>query len=269
LEGWFELHKDTPVTMISLTGKYEGHNIRQHWDKLNRSKKLLLDLIRKYFPGVDYFWVAEPHKSGYAHYHLAVFTRVDNSVKDTKKQGLEDKFRELWSEKYKTGSHTYGLEFSYKEDDKKLKGLKNYLTKYLRKSFLLDSWTPEYLVWNAILWDSGYRSYGASKNLSAIMKLGETPQKGTVWLQTRVDDDECGERTIWGRQYIPDWLDSPFWLDNNKGWHEKTGTFDPPAQYTYTWGRKTTNRLIVNKIHWTEMNIIPRPHKSVYAQWKQ
>jgi len=263
LEYWFELQKDRPVTMITLTSYHEGLSISAAWEKLNNSRWLLLKLIRKYFGQVDYFWVVEPHKSGYIHYHLAVFADVSNNVKDNKGKGMEDKFRDLWSKKYKTGNHTYGLQFSQKTDNQKIKGLKDYLSKYLRKGFLMGTWSIGMLVFNAHLWDMGFRMYGASKCISHIMKLPEQPHKQTVWLETKLEDNE-GEKVIHYRQYIPDWLDSDFWLYGGELRHT-----DPPSQYFCDWGRKLSNKLVVALRRWQDLNIKPRDHSvSIYDKFR-
>jgi hypothetical protein len=246
LEYWFTQQMDRPVTMITLTSYHEGHTIQEAWDELSRSRGKLLKLIAHYFDKPDYFWVVEPHKSGYVHFHLAVFADVSNNKKDKYGEGIEDKFRRLWSKKYQTGNHTYGLDFSQKKGDEKLRSLKKYLSKYLQKGFLLDNWTPAMLVFNACLWETGFRMYGASKTVSHIMNIKEEKQNKIVWLETKIKDvkkdtHEDGseytydeERVVWYRQYIPDWLDSPFWLQDNAN---KIRLKDPAAIYIYDWGR--------------------------------
>ena len=259
LEYWFALQMDRPVTMITLTSYHEGMTIQQQWNELSKSRGKLLKLLAFYFDSTDYFWVVEPHKKGYVHFHLAVFADVSNNKKDKYGEGIEDKFRRLWSKKYKTGNHTYGLDFSQKKGDEKLRSLKNYLSKYLQKGFLLDKWTPAMLVFNACLWDTGFRMYGASKNVSHIMNIEEEKRNDIVWLETKINDVKkdtqqdgteftyTEERVVWYRQYIPDWLDSSFWLqDKATGYYQErkqgligTGIrlHDPDKTYIYDWGR--------------------------------
>jgi len=268
LEFWFEMQQDRPVTLITLTSYQEGESISGAWHKLNKSRDLLIKLIRKYFGDVDYFWVPEPFKSGYVHYHLAVFAEVDNYTRDTTKhvgwvrckersnediwelmdgQGIEDKFRDLWEKKYKTGSHTYGLDFSPKKDESKIQHLKNYLSKYLEKGFLLNSWSAGMLLFNAHLWETGFRMYGASKRIRAMMNIEDDKPNPVVWLETRMQTIELTpeneeveiDKVIWYRLYIPDWIDSPMWL-GERG--EILGT-DPPAMYLYDWGRKAKGEI--------------------------
>ena len=260
LEWWFGEQMDRPVTMITLTSYHEGMTIQQQWNELSKSRGKLLKLLEFYFDSPDYFWVVEPHKKGYVHFHLAVFADVSNNKKDKYNEGIEDKFRRLWSKKYKTGNHTYGLDFSQKKGDNKLRSLKNYLSKYLKKGFLLEKWTPAMLVFNACLWDTGFRMYGASKNVSHIMNIQDEKENNIVWLETKINDvkkdtQQDGteftyeeERVVWYRQYIPDWLDTALWLkDTSNGIYHDRGKDDiipclrmkdPEKVYFCDWGRK-------------------------------
>ena len=298
LEFWFEMQEDRPVTMITLTCAHAGMTVASAWYELNKSRVKLLKLVAKYFDSPDYFWVPEPHPkedAGFVHYHLAVFAEVDNYTRDTSKhvgwvkckerqdediwdlmdgQGIEDKFRDLWERKYKTGSHTYGLEFSQKKGDEKIVSLKKYLTKYLEKGFLLGDWSIGQLIFNANLHETGFRMYGASRAIRKMMNIEDDIQKydviyswkenefhsvlddlgkgyaeliekrfgsDIVWLETRLESLEVtpeGEevsidKVIWYRQYIPDWLDSDFWV-----WKGELRVVDPPPIYIYEWGRK-------------------------------
>jgi len=263
LSHWFEEQEDRPVTMITLTSGRRDLSISGQWYDLNKSKKKLQDLIRKYFGDVDYFWVPEPHKDGYVHYHMAVFADVDNNTKDKRGEGIEDKLRNLWSKKYGTGSHTYGLDFSHKKGDGKIKDLKNYLSKYLAKGFLIDKWTLGMLKFNANLWETGYRMYGASKRIREVMNIKDEKPSQIVWLETKMTSPETTEegeeieieKIIWYRQYIPDWIDSDFWLTPG-GYIAPT---DPPPQYIYDWGRPCSYHAQEYKVvHWQDMNIPKR-----------
>jgi len=303
LEYWFELQEDRPVTMITLTsyqrkwlenGKirygYKDVSIQGAWNELNKGRGKLLKLIAKYFPGADYFWVVEPHKSGYVHYHLAVFADVSNEVKDNKGKGIEDKFRDLWSKKWKIGSHSYGLDFSQKKNkDEKIQNLKNYLSKYLEKGFLLNKWTPGMLKFNANLWETGFRMYGASTAIRKMMNIeGDNQQHETiyywkdsegfddlgegyadldsyrigsdvVWLQMKVKDENGEEHTVHGhgRAYIPDWIDSDFWLTPEG--HILPS--DPPPKYIHDWGRPCSYHAQEYSVtRWQDMNI-PKRHR--------
>ena len=226
LEYWFELQEDRPVTMITFTGYHTGYSIGNVFERITCSRRLILKLIHKYFGNVDYFWVWEPHPgkdTGYPHVHLAIFADVSNHHEWWTHQhgidwyrgevNLEDKFRELYSKKYVTGSHTYGLDFSQKKGDNKIKSLKNYLVKYLEKGFLLKEWSVGTLLFNVHLWAGRYRMYGASKNISAIMKDPEQKCKNVVWLETKIETADSGDKIVYHREYIPGWIDSSLWSE--------------------------------------------------------
>ncbi len=239
LEFWFEMQEDQPVTMITLTSYQADHTIPQAWQALNKGRHNLLSMLSKHLGKIDYFWVPEPHKSGYVHYHMAVFADIPIE--------LENKLRKLWAEKYQIGSHTYGLDFSQKRDKKsKINHLKNYLSKYLEKGFLIGEWTTGMLLFNAHLWDTGFRMYGASKRIRDMMNIKDEKDSDVVWLETRMQTMELtpdGEeveidKVIWYRQYIPDWIDSSFWLDING----KVRITDPPPMYFCNWGRVLKER---------------------------
>lgn len=239
LEFWFEMQEDQPVTMITLTSYQADHTIPQAWQALNKGRHNLLSMLSKYLGKIDYFWVPEPHKSGYVHYHMAVFADIPIE--------LENKLRKLWAEKYQIGSHTYGLDFSQKRDKKsKINHLKNYLSKYLEKGFLIGEWTTGMLLFNAHLWDTGFRMYGASKRIRDMMNIKDEKDSDIVWLETRMQTMELtpeGEeveidKVIWYRQYIPDWIDSQLWLDING----KVRITDPPPLYLCNWGRVLKER---------------------------
>jgi hypothetical protein len=249
--------------MITLTSGRRDLSVAEAWHDLNQSKKKLQDLLRFYFGDVDYFWVPEPHKDGYVHYHMAVFADVDNNTKDKRGEGIEDKLRNLWSKKYGTGSHTYGLDFSQKKGDGKIQHLKNYLSKYLAKGFLLDKWTRGMLIFNANLWETGFRMYGASRRIREMMNIEPDKPSQIVWLETKMLSPEITEKgeeieiekVIWYRQYIPDWIDSDFWLTPEGHIIPE----DPPQKYIYDWGRPCSHHAQEYKVvRWQDMNIPKR-----------
>jgi hypothetical protein len=246
LDFWFELQTDRPVTLATLTSYHpENESVSDSWFKLNQARGKFLKMIKKYCGNdTDYFWVPEPHPetdNGYVHYHCAIFAEIPIP--------LENKLRRLWADKYKVGSHTYGLDFSKKEGDDKIEHLKDYLSKYLEKGFLMKKWSIGTLIFNASLWETGFRLYGASTSIRKMMNIQDTDEKhevyytleesegfddlgpgyleivqhrrGTdiVWLETRMqtveltaDNEEVQvDEIVWDRQYIPDWLDHSFW----------------------------------------------------------
>jgi len=192
-------------TMISLTGYQEGLTVYQTWDSINSSREKLLKIVNKYLGKVDYLWVVEPHTekgTGYPHYHLVVFK--DISIE------LEDKLRNLYSEVWKTGSHTYGLDFKRLSGNEGIKNLKNYLMKYISKGYLTQAgWSKAELLFNAYLWGAShgyygdklersefnerkiYRLIGMSRHLSKMLQPEREEDNSTIWL--KIDETELFE----------------------------------------------------------------------------
>ena len=249
LAMWYEVNRIEGCTMISLTGYQENSGLSWYdtFDSINESRVKLLKILRKYFGKLSYFWVVEPHTqndTGYPHYHLVVFKNVDNEVKDGYGEGMEDKLRRLYSEEWKTGSHTYGLDFRQMKGEDDIQDLKNYLMKYISKGYINDQpWSPGELIFNAHLYGAThgarppkpgeapdfkgnytkkYRIIGMSRDLSDLLKPEVEDKEDIVWL--RVDETEpevtrkdpfTGEVTViaepttkplYSRQLIPDWL---------------------------------------------------------------
>jgi len=263
LTNWYEATKPG-CTMISLTGYQEGIPIYETWDRINQSRTKLLKICRKYLGQFSYIWVVEPHTkegSGYPHYHLVIFKTVDNTVKDSFGEGMEDKLRRLYSSDreiggWDTGSHTYGLDFKVMEGDQGIENLKNYLLKYISKSYITsDGWGDAELIFNAHLWGAShnwksddrdlvydeflnapcmYRLIGMSRDLSRLMKPIEDPDKEPVlWyhidetepIDVKTDKGEIEEeyvcKILYHREVLPDWL-FPFRpLLTREDWRER------------------------------------------------
>jgi hypothetical protein len=131
LDQWWNEHKG-PVTLLTLTTYQPGEYsqsikrkkvsieesflmLKEGWDKLSK-------ILRKYIPGLTYIWVIEPHASGYPHFHVIVFAEIP--------QPLQEKIKQLWSEKYQVGSEKHGVDFSTRIPDEDINSLRNYLMKY-------------------------------------------------------------------------------------------------------------------------------------------
>jgi hypothetical protein len=105
--------------------------------------------------------------------------------------------------------------------------------------------------------------YGASKRIREVMNIKDEKPSQIVWLETKMTSPETTEegeeieieKIIWYRQYIPDWIDSDFWLTPG-GYIAPT---DPPPQYIYDWGRPCSHHAQEYKVvHWQDMNIPKR-----------
>jgi len=247
VSNWYEANRIEGCTLITLTGYQEnsGLSFYDTWDNISESRIKLLKILRKYVGKISYFWVVEPHtqnETGYPHFHLAVFANIDNAIKDSNGEGMEDKLRRLYSEEWETGSHTYGLDFAPMIGDNSIKDLKNYLMKYISKGYIGDEiWSPGELIFNAHLYGAThgnrppkegempdikgnytkkYRLIGMSRDLSDLIRPDDPDREDIVWLkvdETEPTDakDENGEfvkveriKTLFERLLIPDWLDT-------------------------------------------------------------
>lgn len=167
LDDWM---KNNPgmVTMFTLTtyqgsksrfndGSYsrevKGRNltILECFDLLRESRTKFLNVLRNRYRGINYFWVLEPHATGYPHCHLVVFQEFSD---------VEQKeIKRLWSEKYQAGSYKRGIKISSKRSDESIQFIRNYLMKYMTKQFGKgdNPWTYGELLFNAIVWTMGSR----------------------------------------------------------------------------------------------------------------
>lgn len=129
------------------------------------------------------------------------------------------------------------------------------------------------LKFNANLWETGFRMYGASKRIREIMNIKDEKPSQIVWLETKMKAPETTpegeeietEKIIWYRQYIPDWLDSDFWV-----WNKEIRGDDPPAQYIFDWGRPCSHHAQeYNVVKWQDLNIRKRVYEeNPYDTWR-
>jgi hypothetical protein len=280
ISEWYEANRIDGCTLITLTGYQENSGLSWYdtLDNITEARRKLLKVLRKYLPGkVDYFWVIEPHtenNTGYPHIHLAVFTIVDNDIKDSFGEGMEDKLRRLYSEEWQVGSHTYGLDFKPMKGENEIVNLKNYLMKYISKGYINDNgWSDGELIFNAHLYGAThgdrppqpgeqlnvkgefakkYRLVGMSRPLSALLKPEVEDKEIIVWLHTDETEpaevkDEKGNvievtstiRVLFDRQFIPDWLDTWRELAKVQSWtsrvYDEKAARRARAQYGQAW----------------------------------
>lgn len=200
-----------PYTMLTLTtyqaGQYsikqKGHlvGIEESFEIINEGWRKLRDIIKNRIrKGVSYFWVLEPHKTGYPHIHIILFTEFTD--------GEKQRITNLWSEKYMAGSAEHGVKFSFEPDKTKIDDIRSYLISYLAGTFvdgdtgskyeysstgrkIKNRWTTSTLLFNTLVWQHGYRMWGASRDLSKVM--------------ARVIEDDDGEQIKWFKtmlQYV-------------------------------------------------------------------
>jgi hypothetical protein len=259
----------TTFTLVTLTASHDG-GFSETFDRLCKGRGLLMKILRKYLPKLRSVWVVEPHPNGsdigYPHIHLVLACRVDNSVKDSQGRGMEDKLRELWSEEWELGSHTFGLDFKVIENSNQAL---NYILSYTGKSFVSErGWGQEELIFNTMLYACSsnednprvYRTMGLCKEYSDLFKKKEEP---SVCLDARLfpivqeipgnlDGDVYPEKQIIQRpQLIPDWLGNRNLVDSIS-----KGSPDYTTRFKYDKAGKPLPRP---PSHWGRPNIETRP----------
>ncbi len=137
LEKWYN-QNDVFATMMTLTVYQRNHTISECLDNLQEHKKSLianLRYIRSQIGYLEYLWIIEPHKSGYPHLHMMIFTKEDFMP-------YEERLQNLWAEKYGAASKEHGLKLGShdsKGESKRLDFLTQYIFKYLGKSIVSEN----------------------------------------------------------------------------------------------------------------------------------
>ena len=189
LEAWHNL-ECLPVTLLTLTtyqnGWYshqKGRNltIPESFDALKTGWKKLSMILRKELKKIEYFWVMEPHESGYPHLHVMLFGAIEPE--------LQEKIAFLW-ESYGAGSRAHGVDFEIRPKTEGIQSLRNYLLKYLAKGlqgtdskFGDDPLLSGHWVFHSQVWKYKYRIVGSSRLLSRVMAYN-APERHTEWVRT-------------------------------------------------------------------------------------
>lgn len=197
LEAWHR-REGLPVTLLTLTTYQDGwysHSLGRELT-ISESFQVLKDgwnkismILRKEKRTIDYFWIMEPHQSGYPHMHVVLFAEIE--------PGLQDKISSLW-ESYGAGSRENGVDFEIRPKNKSIESLRNYLLKYLAKGLLgtgsqygEEGLSPGHWVFHSQVWKYHYRIVGSSLRLSRVMAY-DVPESALEWVRTELVD-EYGE----------------------------------------------------------------------------
>jgi len=163
------------ATMITLTTSQRGFDPEQCLFKLLDAYNKLFKILRKKFGTLDYFYILEPHKTGYPHMHIMYLKKFTESEK------LDIKLR--WSEKYGAGSFKNGVDFSEPRASDSgefaagsISRVRGYLMKYISKGLHAETMQPYELLFNALLKKNKIRLYNCSRNFSKIMKKADKPE---------------------------------------------------------------------------------------------
>jgi len=205
LEAWHK-REGLPVTLLTLTtyqdGWYshqKGRNltIPESFEALKTGWKKISMILRKELKTIEYFWVMEPHESGYPHLHVMLFGAIDSE--------LQEKIAFLW-ESYGAGSRAHGVDFEIRPEIDGIRSLRNYLMKYLAKGlqgtnskFGDDPLLPGHWVFHSQVWKYKYRIVGSSRLLSRVMAYN-APESVQEWVRTDLVDSngdlhEVGRKT--------------------------------------------------------------------------
>lgn len=168
------------VEMVSLTTYQRGRDPMECLVQLKADIKRLLDMMRKRFGTVDYFYILEPHKTGYPHAHLAYFKKLTDAEKSY--------LIFAWSCVIGAGNLSHGLHFSEPQASRdgeykagSIGGIRNYFMKYVSKGLYAAEMSPAEQLFNAMLWDSKTRLWGCSRNFSKVMARPDT-ESNSDWV---------------------------------------------------------------------------------------
>ena len=181
------------ATMVTMTTYHDSDyafaktgkrfSMVDSFEELLKSRAKLIQILRNMYDDVQYFWVLEPHESGYPHCHMLVFKDISKSEKL--------KLKHLWSDKYETGSFQHGLAFT---DVENIRRTRNYLMKYMKKSVsaigLRDGrFDIRQLCYHAVAKEHGYRFFGCSSAVSQLMnfELKRPYNDEIIWYRCSVD----------------------------------------------------------------------------------
>lgn len=193
LQDWYKANP-MPVYMMTLTLSHRDVTIPEAFRILREGWRALtanLRAFRRDDGTLEYIYVYEPHKSGYPHMHVILFS-------DCLSDRDFERLRKLWADKLvEQASYEHGLNIVKPRSYNDVEYLRAYLLKYIQKSFDFENITPSTFVYLACLWDfydrskwsqklcvpkknGGYRAvstgggafrfWGASRALTAVMK---------------------------------------------------------------------------------------------------
>jgi len=180
--------------MITLTASSEQVSAPvDHLTELTDGRSAALEALRRSLDGRtwDYWWVLEPHESGYLHLHVAVV--VEGAITtDQLRPAVEAHLRNCSPAGRE--AHESAVEV---RRGREIGNVAAYLNAYLGDyaSDPLDA--PEHVrAANAITWATGKRETGASRRLRAFMSGGLSDGGGPAeWQLTAICDDE-GEHPV-------------------------------------------------------------------------
>lgn len=201
LDDWFKANPCN-TTMMTLTTRHEGF-LPDQYALLQTYYRKLKNVMRQpsFLGNFSYFYVLEPHKDGYVHLHMLIFKELT--------QEHQDRIKGLWANKYGVGVED-ALDFEIKTVEGGLKSPKNYLMKYLEKTFkdADNDFNSSFFLFSAVAWYMGQdyndykpiRFWNSSRDLQPIMKLDETDLKNDIeWYKVEISTPD-NDSVMWQKE---------------------------------------------------------------------
>lgn len=164
-----------------------------HLDELLQGRAAALEALRRSLDGRtwDYWWVLEPHESGYLHLHLAVVVEGPVRRRDLR-PAVEAHLRRV--EAAGEEAHEEAVEV---RSGREIRNLGAYLNSYLGsyREDPLDA-PEEYQAAAAVLWATGRRETGASRRLRRFMQGFPPEASEGDWALVAVIDVDGEERPV-------------------------------------------------------------------------
>ena len=155
---------------IVFTVRHEGSR-DECCRKLVRNWDLFRRLVVKRIGDFEYVRVLEPHRDGYPHMHVLIFT---------KHYIIDQKCLSEWCKMHGLGKIVFIKRYWAGRYYKRMPI--DYLSKYLSKQFRRSEWSEGDLIFYAILWKYRIRSYGFSKNFA----VRKTKNEAKIWVKYAV-----------------------------------------------------------------------------------
>lgn len=179
------------VSLVTLTVSQRGKDPEECLFILKKYYNLLFKLLRKLYGTNDYFYVLEPHKTGYPHMHILYLRSFSFAEKEH--------IRCIWSDFYGVAKHDIGVNFSEPRASENgafaagsIARVRGYLMKYVSKGLHAESMKPSELLFNALLKKTKTRLWGCSRHFSHVMKK-PSDLESDEWECVEVIEKEHGE----------------------------------------------------------------------------
>jgi hypothetical protein len=192
--GIEEFYGRTWTGLITLTASSDQvpHPV-DHLEELLSGREAALSALRRSLEGRtwDYWWVLEPHESGYLHLHIAVVVEGRIGPSDLR-PAVDSHLRQVTAAG--ETAHQDSVEVRKGEEIENLGAyLNSYLGRYEEDPLQADEHIQ---AANAILWAAERRQTGASKRLREFMQWDLPGDVEGEWQLTAILDPDGKERPV-------------------------------------------------------------------------